>query len=93
MINQETENLGTLPEDDGWKPDSWQSLEAKQQATYPDDKELQAALVELQGDKNDVGRKVKKGKQKIDSVTDEQLGIDYAGKLSDVPKRKSTRKK
>ncbi len=49
MMNQETENLGTLPEDDGWKPDSWQSLEAKQQATYPDDKELQAALVELAG--------------------------------------------
>ena len=49
MMNQETENLGTLPEDDGWKPDSWQSLEAKQQATYPDDKALQAALVELAG--------------------------------------------
>ena len=49
MMNQETENLGTLPEDDGWRPDSWQSLEAKQQATYPDDKELQAALVELAG--------------------------------------------
>ena len=49
MMNQETENLDTLPEDDGWKPDSWQSLEAKQQATYPDDKELQAALIELAG--------------------------------------------
>lgn len=48
-------------------------------------------MVELQGDKNIVKSKVKKSKKKIDAVSDEQLGIDYAGKLSDKPKR--TRKK
>lgn len=49
-------------------------------------------LVELQGEKNEVKRKVKKGKKNIDSVTDDELAINYAGKLSDVPKRKPRKK-
>ena len=48
-MNEETGQLGTLPEDSGWQPDSWQTREAKQQANYPDEAELQASLAELAG--------------------------------------------
>ncbi len=47
MMNQKAES----PEDpnisSNWQPGSWQSREAKQQATYPDQDELQATLTEL----------------------------------------------
>jgi len=47
MMNQKAES----PEDPNlssdWQPGSWQSREAKQQATYPDQEELQATLTEL----------------------------------------------
>lgn len=46
-MNQKAES----PEDpnisSNWQPGSWQSREAKQQATYPDQDELQATLTEL----------------------------------------------
>ena len=48
-MNQETGHSGALPKDNGWRPDSWQKLEAKQQANYPDQAELQASIVELAG--------------------------------------------
>lgn len=34
-------------EQDDWLPDSWQSFEAAQQATYPDQAALQKALQRL----------------------------------------------
>jgi len=46
-MSQETENLDSVPKDNGWQPDSWQSRQAKQQATYPDQAALQATLDEL----------------------------------------------
>jgi 3-deoxy-7-phosphoheptulonate synthase len=46
-MNQKAEHLQTSDEDNGWKPASWQSREAKQQATYPDQEALQATLDEL----------------------------------------------
>lgn len=36
-----------IPENNGWQPDSWQSRQAQQQASYPDEEELQATLAEL----------------------------------------------
>ena len=45
-MNQKAES----PEDpvkNDWQPTSWQSREAKQQATYPDQADLQATLEEL----------------------------------------------
>ena len=47
MMNQEEDNFDTLAEDGNWHPASWQSREAKQQATYPDQAALQATLDEL----------------------------------------------
>ena len=46
-MKQEEERLGKPFLAEGWKPDSWQTREAKQQATYPDQDELQASLAEL----------------------------------------------
>ncbi len=46
-MNQETKSLGNSADDNEWQPDSWQSREAKQQATYPDQQELQSTLDEL----------------------------------------------
>jgi len=48
-MNQEEEQLDSLAEDKDWRPDSWQSREAKQQANYPDQQALQTALDELSG--------------------------------------------
>ena len=48
-MSQETEHSNTVFEDDGWRPDSWQLLEAKQQANYPDQSALQSTLDELSG--------------------------------------------
>lgn len=46
-MKQEEERLGKPFLAEGWKPDSWQTREAKQQATYPDQDALQASLAEL----------------------------------------------
>jgi 3-deoxy-7-phosphoheptulonate synthase len=46
-MSQETEHLDNVRTDNGWQPDSWQSRQAKQQATYPDQAVLQATLDEL----------------------------------------------
>jgi 3-deoxy-7-phosphoheptulonate synthase len=46
-MSQETEHLDNVSTDNGWQPDSWQSRQAKQQATYPDQAALQATLDEL----------------------------------------------
>ena len=46
-MSQESEHLNNSAEDNGWKPDSWQSRQAKQQANYPDQAVLQASLDEL----------------------------------------------
>ncbi len=46
-MNQKTEGLGNASKDNGWKPDSWQSRQAKQQANYPDQAALQVSLDEL----------------------------------------------
>jgi len=51
-MNQELKNLDPVAadkdaEDKDWQPDSWQAREAKQQATYVDQAELQTALDEL----------------------------------------------
>lgn len=46
-MNQEVGNMDKSAEKDEWQPDSWQSLEAKQQASYPDQVELQQAVDEL----------------------------------------------
>ncbi len=46
-MSKATEYVDTLPENIGWQPDSWQSRQAQQQATYPDAAALQATLAEL----------------------------------------------
>jgi len=46
-MNQELENLNSVVEYKDWRPDSWQAKEAKQQANYADQAELQSALDEL----------------------------------------------
>jgi 3-deoxy-7-phosphoheptulonate synthase len=46
-MNQEADRLDTPVFVEGWRPDSWQSREAMQQANYPDPDELQASLDEL----------------------------------------------
>ncbi len=46
-MSQETEHLDNVRTDNEWQPDSWQSRQAKQQATYPDQAALQATLDEL----------------------------------------------
>jgi len=51
-MNQELKNLDPVAadkdaEDKDWQPDSWQAREAKQQATYVDQAELQTALDKL----------------------------------------------
>ncbi len=46
-MSQETVQLDTISQDNGWKPASWQSQHAKQQANYSDPVALQAALKEL----------------------------------------------
>ena len=46
-MNQEAENMTKPSENHEWRPDSWQSRKAKQQASYPDQKELQDSLDEL----------------------------------------------
>ena len=48
-MNQELKNLDSAVEDKDWQPDSWQAREAKQQANYADQAELQSALDELSG--------------------------------------------
>ena len=48
-MNQELKNLDSAVEDKDWQPDSWQAREAKQQANYADQTELQSALDELSG--------------------------------------------
>ncbi len=42
-----TEHLKTITPAKGWRPDSWHQKTASQQATYPDDLELQRALRRL----------------------------------------------
>jgi len=46
-MSQETVHLDTFSPDDGWEPSSWQSQQAKQQATYSDPLALQSALEKL----------------------------------------------
>ena len=46
-MNQESKNLGIPVEDKDWQPASWQAREAKQQAKYVDQAELQSALDDL----------------------------------------------
>lgn len=46
-MKQELKNREPSPEHEGWQPASWQAWEAKQQAQYPDQAELQAVLAEL----------------------------------------------
>lgn len=46
-MSQETVHLDTFSPDDGWQPSSWQSQQAKQQATYSDPLALQSALEKL----------------------------------------------
>jgi len=46
-MNQEEEHLDTFAQDSGWRPGSWQTREAKQQANYPDQAALQVSLNEL----------------------------------------------
>ncbi len=48
-MNPQQKNLDSTPEDKGWHPASWQAREAKQQAKYPDQAELQSVLKELSG--------------------------------------------
>ncbi len=48
-MSQESVHLDSLSEDDGWKPASWQSQQALQQASYSDQLALQAALSKLAG--------------------------------------------
>ncbi len=48
-MSEETVKLDTFSQDDSWKPASWQSLQAKQQANYSDPVALQSALKELAG--------------------------------------------
>lgn len=47
MMNQKAESPEEPNNSSNWHPGSWQSREAKQQATYPDQEELQASLTEL----------------------------------------------
>ena len=64
--------------------------------TIIDDQEISIAslrdqivnMVELQGDKNIVKSKNKKARKNIDVVSDDQLAIDYANELPNVPSRK-----
>ena len=46
-MNQKAENLESQVDGSDWKPTSWQSREAKQQANYPSQSELQTTLNEL----------------------------------------------
>jgi 3-deoxy-7-phosphoheptulonate synthase len=46
-MNQQVKDQEKPVVSNEWQPDSWQSREAKQQATYPDLDELQSALTEL----------------------------------------------
>ncbi len=46
-MSQEAEHLENSSKNNGWKPDSWQSRQAKQQANYPDQAALQTTLDEL----------------------------------------------
>lgn len=46
-MNHKTETQEDPQQDNGWRPTSWQTREAKQQAHYPDQQELQATLEEL----------------------------------------------
>ncbi|GMR14507.1 MAG: 3-deoxy-7-phosphoheptulonate synthase class II [Gammaproteobacteria bacterium] len=46
-MNQKLQKLDSSPGQKGWQPASWQASEAKQQAQYPDQAELQAVLAEL----------------------------------------------
>jgi len=48
-MNPESESLDMQTESNEWQPSSWQAREAKQQATYTDQAELQGALNELSG--------------------------------------------
>lgn len=48
-MNQKKNNLETSLENNDWQPGSWQSREAEQQASYPDELALKAALKELAG--------------------------------------------
>jgi len=48
-MNQEAKNSGSLAGDNGWKPDSWRSRRALQQANYPDQAALQKTIDELAG--------------------------------------------
>ena len=48
-MSQKAEQSDTLTESNGWQPTSWQSREAKQQASYPDQDALQETLDELSG--------------------------------------------
>jgi 3-deoxy-7-phosphoheptulonate synthase len=47
MMNDEVISVDSLQEEKHWQPASWQDYEAKQQAQYPDQDELQAALDKL----------------------------------------------
>lgn len=46
-MNQRAQTLDNPAETDDWQPASWQSREALQQASYPDQEALQSTLVEL----------------------------------------------
>ena len=48
-MSQKAEQQDTLTENKDWQPTSWQSREAKQQASYPDQEALQETLDELSG--------------------------------------------
>jgi len=48
-MSQETVQLDISSEENGWQPASWQSQQAKQQATYTDQAALQETLEELSG--------------------------------------------
>jgi 3-deoxy-7-phosphoheptulonate synthase len=48
-MNGEVKQVDSVSEEQEWQADSWQNYEAKQQATYPDQVALQAALDELSG--------------------------------------------
>ena len=47
MMNDEVIDVDSLREENNWQPASWQAFEAKQQAHYPDQPALQAALDKL----------------------------------------------
>jgi 3-deoxy-7-phosphoheptulonate synthase len=47
MMNDEVIDVDSLRKESNWQPASWQAFEAKQQAHYPDQAALQAALDEL----------------------------------------------